>query len=172
MTAGVTSLVVVGAILVNFLVMGRAVVALNIGLVICFALWVRHAWPAPSTRLQWAYGFGLLVQTLHVGEEYVTAFNIAFPRLFGYEWTSAQFLSFNFAWLAILTLSMVGLWRGARWAYLAVLFVAVGVGIINGLGHLALAARSGGYFPGLYTAPLCLMMGTLLLWFVARSSVT
>ncbi|MEA3016079.1 MAG: hypothetical protein QOI38_801 [Sphingomonadales bacterium] len=34
---------------------------------------------------------------------------------------------------------------------------------LNGLGHFALAYAAGGYFPGLYTAPLLLILGIRLL---------
>lgn len=41
-----------------------------------------------------------------------------------------------------------------------------GIGeIANGFGHIALALGAGGYFPGLYTAPLLLAAGA---WLVSR----
>src|SRR3954463_7686393 len=48
-----------------------------------------------------------------------------------------------------------GGWRSGR-------AVAVGwvlVEVANGIGHVALAAGVGGYFPGLYTAPLLIVAG-------------
>ena len=39
----------------------------------------------------------------------------------------------------------------------------------NGLGHIALAAAAGGYFPGLATAPLLLGLGAWLVVRLARS---
>jgi hypothetical protein len=35
--------------------------------------------------------------------------------------------------------------------------------VVNGLGHPALSARAGGYFPGLVTSPLVGVLGILLL---------
>jgi hypothetical protein len=46
---------------------------------------------------------------------------------------------------------------------LAVGFCAVGAGIANGVGHVALALVQRGYFPGLLTAPLCFVAGVALL---------
>ena len=44
-------------------------------------------------------------------------------------------------------------WASARgWAWLWVI-----IELVNGLGHLVLALRSGGYFPGVATAPILLM---------------
>jgi hypothetical protein len=47
-------------------------------------------------------------------------------------------------------------------AYMIALFLAVGGGIGNGLGHIVLAIRAGGYFPGTYTAPLVFLAGAFL----------
>jgi hypothetical protein len=49
--------------------------------------------------------------------------------------------------------------RGWRPAGVVALFLALGAGIANGLGHLILAVRADGYFPGSYTAPLCFLAG-------------
>ncbi|MFL5385308.1 MAG: hypothetical protein ACJ8GN_22545 [Longimicrobiaceae bacterium] len=56
----------------------------------------------------------------------------------------------------------IGLAQGRREAYLVALFLALGGGIGNGVGHLALAARAGGYFPGAYTGALALVVGGIL----------
>jgi hypothetical protein len=56
-------------------------------------------------------------------------------------------------------------WRAARplaWGW-------VGVETANGLGHIALAAAAGGYFPGLATAPLLIGAAILLAVRLARS---
>jgi hypothetical protein len=160
-----------GAILANFLVLGRAVVVLNVGLALCFVLWARQPWGDAPPALRGAYVCGILVQALHLGEEYVTAFYRSFPALFGYEWTASRFLAFNLCWLALFTLALGGLRRGARWGYLLVLFMALVGGVGNGLGHVALAVLSQGYFPGLYTAPLCLLMGAVILRLLPRAFV-
>jgi hypothetical protein len=53
--------------------------------------------------------------------------------------------------------------RQVRLAYLVVLFVAVAAGVGNGTGHLLASAALGRHFPGLPTAPFCLLAGTVLL---------
>jgi hypothetical protein len=55
-----------------------------------------------------------------------------------------------------------GLARAWRPVYVIALFLAIGGGIGNGLGHVVLALRAGGYFPGTYTAPLVLLAGGFL----------
>ena len=49
-----------------------------------------------------------------------------------------------------------GAWRGLAWFW-ALLETA------NGIAHAALATASGGYFPGLYTAPVLTILGALLI---------
>jgi hypothetical protein len=84
----------------------------------------------------------------------------ALPSFFGYDWENWRFLAFNGVWVGVFIASAVAVARGRRLGYLGA-FLAVGGGIGHGLAHLALAAAAGGYFPGLYTAPL--VIGTLLL---------
>jgi len=56
-----------------------------------------------------------------------------------------------------------GVQRNLPLASLAVGFCAIGTGIANGIGHVALALARRGYFPGLLTAPLCFAAGVALL---------
>ncbi|AHG88195.1 HXXEE motif-containing protein [Gemmatirosa kalamazoonensis] len=72
----------------------------------------------------------------------------------------------NAAWLAVFAASLWAMRRRGRAASLGALgatFLALGGGVGNGVAHLALALRAGGYFPGLYTAALCLVAGAVLL---------
>lgn len=55
-----------------------------------------------------------------------------------------------------------GAWRGFAWLWGI-------VEIANGLGHGALALAAGGYFPGLYTAPLLVLLGAALIRSLPRS---
>jgi hypothetical protein len=50
------------------------------------------------------------------------------------------------------------------------LFLALGGGVGNGLGHLVLAARARGYFPGVYTGALALLAGSALLFRLMKTS--
>jgi len=82
------------------------------------------------------------------------------------------FLLFNLVWLLVFCLGAVGLLRGCRPAMVVALFLALGGGVLNGLAHVALAARVGGYFQGLYTAPLVLGVGSYLAFRLLRRSST
>ena len=144
--------------------MGRSTILLVVALVISYAIWSgRGAWP-PSQRVIPPYLVAVVVQGLHLVEEYQTGFPRLFPPVFGAEpWTSRQFLIFNVVWLAIFLLAGLAMMRRAGIAYLVALFLAIGGGIGNGLGHAALVARTGGYFPGAYTGMLSLVAGVMLL---------
>jgi hypothetical protein len=159
----VGAIVVASAIVANYLVMGTAIIGLNVGLVVCYAIWARLPWGSAPASLRVTVGTGVLVQVLHFGEEYATGFYRAFPRRFGYEWTPTRFVAFNGLWLAVFVVALWGLHQQSQLAYLGVLFLAVVGGIGNGIVHVGLAAQDGVYFPGLYTAPLCLAVGTVIL---------
>jgi hypothetical protein len=139
------------------LIMGRAIVALDLGLLIAFALWIGSDWKRGPRRI---YLLGICAMVIHFAEEYATGFYRAFPALVGYEWEPWRFIAFNAAWLVIFLWAAM---RRSNLAYLVILFFAVGAGIMNGVGHLLLALRSGGYFPGLWTAPLMLIAGVAVL---------
>ena len=143
--------------------MGPAVLPLDLALAASWALWAAPRAPAPPARVVPAFAAALLVQLLHLAEEYRAGFQRAYPALLGYAWDDARFLAFNAAWLGALAWSLLAVARGRRLGYLGAWFLAVGGGIGNGAGHLLLAARAGGYFPGAYTAPLALVAGTVLL---------
>jgi hypothetical protein len=164
------ALLVAAALLAQTIVMGPAVAALDVALLVSYALWAARPVPAPPRRVLLALGAAVLVQLAHLAEEYHAGFQRAFPALLGYAWSDARFLGFNAAWLAVFAASALLVARGRRLGYLGATFLAVGGGIGNGLGHLALVARAGGYFPGAYTAPLALGAGALLLAQLLRKS--
>jgi hypothetical protein len=149
--------------------MGRAVVFLVGALTLSFGLWlVRPAVPAAS-RILPAYAAAVLVQCGHLAEEYRTGFYRMFPPVLGSDpWSARQFLILNLVWLAIFVLAGFGLARGWRPGFVVALFLALGGGIGNALGHLMLAVRAGGYFPGAYTAPLVFLAGVVLAFQLLR----
>lgn len=157
-----TGLAVAAACAFTLAMMGRAAGLLVVAMGVAYGLWLSRAeWPPPA-RIIPVYAVAVLVQCAHLAEEYSTGFHRAFPPVFGAEpWSGSRFLVFNFVWLAVFAMAGVGLRRGKRAAYLVALFLALGGGIGNGLGHLALAARAGGYFPGAYTGALALLAGGL-----------
>jgi hypothetical protein len=143
--------------------MGAATALLDTALVVAFLVWIAARWHDDPARVLPAYLLGLAVQCLHFAEEFATGFQRDFPRLLGYTWSDTRFVTFNLAWLALFLLAALGVYRRVRLAHLPVLFFALGGGIGNGAGHLLLCMRQGGYFPGAVTAPLCLLLGILLL---------
>lgn len=154
----------VGSACVIILVtMGRATILLVVTLAVCYAIWARRSeWP-PAKSIIGVYAVAVVVQCAHLFEEYRTGFYRVFPPVFGADpWSARRFLVFNFVWLTVFLIAGFGLVRGRRGAYLVAMFLAIGGGILNGLGHLALSAREGGYFPGAYTGVLALLVGSLL----------
>jgi len=152
--------------------MGWAASLLVVAMGVSYALWVGRAeWPPPA-RVIPVYAAAVLVQCAHLAEEYRTGFHRAFPPVLGAEpWSGSRFLVFNLAWLAVFAAAGIGLAREKRPAYLVALFLALGGGIGNGLGHLALAARAGGYFPGAYTGALALVVGGILAFRLLQTSM-
>ena len=154
----------VGSACVIILVtMGRATIPLVVTLALCYGIWVRRSeWP-PAKSIIGVYSVAVIVQGAHLFEEYRTGFYRVFPTVFGADpWSARRFLVFNFVWLTVFLIAGFGLVRGRNGAYLVAMFLAIGGGILNGLGHLALAAREGGYFPGAYTGVLALLVGSIL----------
>jgi hypothetical protein len=143
--------------------MGSAAAGLGAGLVISYLLWIAARWKNDPAAVLPMCLLAIAVQCLHFTEEYLTGFQRQFPKLIGVEWSDARFVTFNMAWLAVFVLAALGVYRRAPLAYLPVLFLALAGGVANGAGHLILCAAQGGYFPGAFTAPLCLLAGIGLL---------
>ena len=148
---------------VQTIVMGRAILALDLALVVAFVVWLTTDWRREAPGLLTTYLLGIALFVIHFTEEYLTGFHRAFPALVGYEWQSSRFVAFNAMWGLILLAGAEGLRRGSAISYVIVLFFAVGGGVMNGIGHVLLAVQAGGYFPGLLTAPLMLVVGVVLL---------
>jgi hypothetical protein len=161
----------VGSACVIILVtMGRATILLVVTLAVCYALWARRSeWP-PAKSIIGVYAVAVVVQCAHLFEEYRTGFYRVFPPVFGADpWSARRFLTFNFVWLIVFLIAGFGLVRGRKGAYLVAMFLAIGGGVLNGLGHIALSIREGGYFPGAYTGVLALIVGTVLAYRLLRA---
>ena len=160
---------IVGGVLVLVVVaaqvrwMGRASTMLSVGLVIAYLVWAAARWNNDPNKILPIYLLAIVVQCLHFTEEFVTGFQKEFPKLVGYEWSDARFVTFNMAWLAVFVLAGIGVYRRVQLSYLVVLFLALAGGVGNGAGHLLLSAQQGRYFPGAATAPICLLAGIVLL---------
>jgi hypothetical protein len=143
--------------------MGAPIVLLSGGLVLAYGVWAAARWKNDTAAVLPVYLLAIAVQCLHFTEEYVTGFQHRFPRLFGDDWSDARFVTFNMLWLAAFVLAGLGVYRRAPLAYLVVIFLALIGGVGNGASHLVLSVMYRRYFPGLITAPLCLLMGIALL---------
>ncbi len=158
------ALAVLGIAALELWYMGPPVTPLVVALVLSYLIWRQLPTVIPSRTLWLGLGFAMIAMAAHLAEEVRTGFYREFPRVFGAEpWSVERFLIFNAVWTLIFLAAAIGVARRNRAASLAMLFLAIGAGIGNGLGHIALAARAGEYFPGLYTAPLVLVAGAILL---------
>jgi len=166
------ALIVAAGVLFQGLWLGRAASLLSVALVIAYAVWMAGGWTLAGSSLHTTYAVALAIFVVHACEEYLTGFQRRMPALVGATWTDSQFLVFNATWLAAFVLAGWGLYRRHPISVLIALFLALGGGIGNGIAHLALVAVRGRYFPGAWTAPLCLMAGAWLLrqLFVIRTT--
>lgn len=109
-----------------------------------------------------ALGFAAAIQSVHFAEEWVTGFHVRFPALLGLEpMPISFFVPFNLVWIAIWIISIPFLRLGRRPAFFAAWFIAI-AGVLNGVAHPMMAIASGGYFPGLITAPIIGLAGVIL----------
>jgi Protein of unknown function with HXXEE motif len=143
--------------------MGPAIVLLSAGLVATYGIWVTARWKNDGAAVLPVYLLAIAVQCLHFTEEYITGFQHQFPKLFEDDWSDGRFVTFNMLWLAAFVLAGLGVYRRVPLAYLIVLFLALIGGVGNGTAHLVLSATYRRYFPGMITAPFCLVVGIALL---------
>lgn len=164
----VVGIVVAIAGVVMLATMGRAVAFLAAALLVAYAFWLKSP-PIEPRRVLPAYAFAVAAQILHLIEENRSEFYREFPPVLGAApWGHTAWLVFNVTWLLVFALAGLGL--VSRWqpAGVVALFLALGTGVLNGLGHFALALNVGGYFPGLLTAPLVFGAGCHLAFQVLR----
>ena len=115
------------------------------------------------------FALAVLVFLAHVAEESLTGMQRALPELFGRPaWSAVQFLAFNAVWAAAFVATAFGIRPARSFPVLAVLFFAIAGGLGNGAFHLALVIQRGEYFPGAWTASLCLAVGVWLLCLLYR----
>jgi hypothetical protein len=143
--------------------MGAPIILLSGGLVVAYGVWAAARWKDDPAAVLSVYLLAIVVQCLHFTEEYITGFQHQFPKLFGGDWSEARFVTFNMLWLAAFVLAGLGVYRRILLAYLVVFFLALIGGVGNGISHLVLSATYRRYFPGLITAPFCLLVGITLL---------
>ncbi len=125
----------------------------------------RHALKAARAKAAAALMLATAAQSLHFAEEAATGFHRLFPALFGLpEMPFALFTAFNLLWIGIWIASVKGIRSGSTAAYFAAWFLAL-AGIGNAISHPLFAIATGGYFPGLFSAPV---IGAASVWLSVR----
>lgn len=120
---------------------------------------------SPRRAAARALAAAMALQAIHFAEEAATGFDARLGGLFGLgAIPQPLFVGFNVAWLAIWIASVPGVRAGSSPALFAAWFLAI-AGMLNGVAHPLLAVAAGGYFPGLYTAPV---VGAVCLWLWIR----
>ncbi len=124
--------------------------------------------PAARRRVIRYFAAAIAIQAVHFAEEWVADFNVRFPDLLGLEpWSIELWAGFNLAWIAIWCLSLVGLRLCWRPALAPVWFLALAC-IVNCIAHPLLAVAAAGYFPGLWSSPVCGLIGVPLIALLNR----
>lgn len=156
-------LFVAAAVTFQALWLGWPASQLSLVLVIAYGMWCGSAWRV-GPRLRPVFGLALLVFLAHVTEEHLMGVERALPELYGREpWSARRYLVFNGVWALVFAMAALGLRPGRALPALVVLFFAIAGGVGNGVVHLLLVLGRGGYVPGAWTAPLCLLVGVWLL---------
>ena len=150
----------------------RGTIAIDVLLAAALYLTVTRgpvrAEPAARRRLIWLFAGAIATQCVHFAEEWATGFNVRLPALLGlHPWSIELWAGFNLAWIGIWCLSLPALHRGWRPALVPVWFLALACGL-NCAAHPLLALAATGYFPGLWSSPVCGLVGIPLLALLAR----
>ncbi|MFQ5708650.1 MAG: hypothetical protein ACE5HO_14440 [bacterium] len=118
--------------------------------------------PTVCNRFVHLFLLGIACQCLHFVEEFLTGFHIRLPSFLGLApWPGEFFVTFNLAWIALWTVSAVGIHKHFQPAYFPVWFFSLSM-IANAIFHPLLAIATSGYFPGLVTSPIVGIIGIVL----------
>jgi hypothetical protein len=159
------------AVTLSALIMGPAVILLNIGLIASFLAWLTTGGgrPFPNRLVGPIYLASIAVQTCHFIEEYAGRVYELLPPMFELSPLPPQrFVLFNLVWIAVFLAAAIGVFKRARLSLLAVWFMALLGGIGNAFFHGWLAIQAGGYAPGVITALVNLPFGITLVFLLAR----
>jgi len=106
---------------------------------------------------------GIVIQSFHFIEEFLTGFHILYPQFLGLSpWSSEFFVGFNLSWIIIWLVSVIGIRHYFQPAFFPLWFFAIGM-TLNLVAHPLLAIANNGYFPGLTTSPFVGIFGIVLL---------
>ena len=123
---------------------------------------------AARRRVTGCFAAAIGVQCVHFAEEWAAGFHQRYPALLGLQpWSIELWAGFNLTWIAIWCLSLLGLRAGWRPALFPAWFLALAC-LVNCAAHPLLALAAGGYFPGLWSSPLCGLIGVPLFALLSR----
>lgn len=164
--------IVLAGVLFQALWLGLPASLVSVGLVISYGLWTSSSWRfAPQLKVVSCLAVPVFLG--HAAEEFLTGLQRDLPALIGRpHWSDGQFLMFNGAWAVVFGTAAVRVAVGRPLPVLIILFLAVVGGVANGVVHLLLVLQRGAYFPGAWTAPLCLVMGIWLLRLLYASELS
>ena len=128
--------------------------------------------PNPE-RILPIYLLALGIQFIHFTEEYMTGITIEVPKLLGQEeYPKDYWVIFNMIAYFIFILGGIILFKKMKELMMIPLFfIVVGV-ILNSIGHILISIYVGGYFSGLYTALIYVVIGPILIKRVLEETKT
>jgi Protein of unknown function with HXXEE motif len=116
------------------------------------------------------YLLGIGFQLVHFSEEYLFGFNEKFGPLFGgHSYNHNLFVCFNMFAYLLFILGAIGFYKNIKLLmFIAIFFIVYGM-IGNGLWHIVYCMMVKGYFPGIYTGFLNLLIAPMLLKWLWKS---
>src|SRR5690242_2387733 len=113
----IAALFVVIAVISQALLLGRAAIGINIGLIVAYLIWRAADYHSRKhSRVLLFSILAVIVQATHFFEECLTEFYLSFPAFFGYRWSATLFIGFNLIWLGLFILATWGIHRQVRLA--------------------------------------------------------
>ncbi len=136
------------------------------GVIISYILYLNTFYrktPSPE-RILPLYLLALGIQFIHFTEEYLTEFTLVVPKLLGQvEYPVDYWLIFNMVAYFIFIIGGIILFkRKKEFMIIPLFFILVGV-LLNSVGHILIAIYVGGYFSGLYSALIYVVIGPILM---------
>lgn len=136
------------------------------GVIITFIIYLNTFYkkaPNPDSILP-LYLLALGIQFIHFTEEYLTDFNVEIAGIIGQEAYPVDYwLTFNMVAYFFFIIGGIFLFRKIKELMIIPLFfIVVGV-VLNAVGHISLSIYVGGYFSGLYSALIYVIIGPILI---------
>ena len=131
---------------------------------VCYLLTSYREMPKPERVLP-VYLVALAIQFLHFTEEYIFGFHLRVTEIMvGMPpFDSNVFVAFNMIAYCLFLLSGLGMYKGMKFPMIIVWFFTIAGVLGNAILHPLLAIKVGGYFPGLFTSFIYLILTPILL---------